>query len=229
MFHNYSAPHIANILLHIVAGTLALSLGLIAILSRKGGRLHTRSGLLFVYAYTIVVVTAIIGIFIFDFRSFLLVVTILSLYDVFAGYRALQLRGRRPQPVDTLISAIAFFSPWLFIAYMHYLHRPWAPVLTWSILGGLLLISGYDLLRNILPLRWLQGVWVQEHLYKMMSAYIAISSAFAATVFPQYMPWAALLPSTIGFTVILGFFIAGPRAWKQAPKPDHQPTPILKK
>jgi hypothetical protein len=45
-------------------------------------------------------------------------------------------------------------------------------------------------------------------------AYIAITSAFAGTVFPTHMPWAALLPSVIGTTVTLSFLIAGPRAWR---------------
>jgi uncharacterized membrane protein len=218
MFH-HSPAHVANILLHVLGGTLSLCLGLVAILSPKGLRLHRRAGLLFMYSYTVVVVTAIIGIFVFEFRSFLLVVTILSLYDVFAGYRALQLRGRRPQPLDTAVSAIAFCTPWLFLAAMRYLRQPWAPVLTWSILGGIILISTYDLSRNILPLLWLQKVWVQEHLYKMMSAYIAITSAFAGTVFPNFMPWAAVFPSLVGFAVIMGFFIAGPKAWRRSPKP----------
>jgi hypothetical protein len=204
--------HVANIVLH---GTLALCLGLVAIVSSKGLRLHRRAGRLFVYAYCVVVATAIIGIFVFEFRSFLLVVTILSLYDVFAGYRALQLRGRRPTSLDTAVSIIAFFTPWIFVVAMHYLHQPWSPVLTWSILGGLILISTYDLARNVLPTRWLQKVWVQEHLYKMMSAYIAITSAFAGTVFPSFMPWAAVLPSAVGFAVIAGFLIAGPRAWRR--------------
>ena len=75
-------------------------------------------------------------------------------------------------------------------------------------------ISGYDLLRNVLPAAWLKRVWVQEHLYKMMSAYIAITSAFAGTVFARYMPWSAILPSVLGVATIIGFLIAGPRAWK---------------
>ena len=212
----HSPAHVANILVHVLAGTVALCLGLVAILSVKGLRLHRLAGRLFMYSYCVVVATAIIGIFVFEFRSFLLVVTILSLYDVFAGYRALQLRGRRPRPLDTSISAVAFITPWLFLAAMRFLHQPWKPALTWSILGGLIAVSAYDLLRNVLPLRWLQKVWVQEHLYKMMSAYIAITSAFAGTVFPNFMPWAPLLPSIVGFAVIIGFLIAGPHAWRRS-------------
>jgi hypothetical protein len=211
MFRHYPLAHSINLLVHITAGTLALGLGLVAIIASKRGRLHRRSGTLFIYVYSVVVATAIIGLLVFDFRSFL---TILSLYDVFSGYRALQLRGRRPQWFDTLFAAVGTLTPWLFITAMRHLHRPWAPVLTWSILGGLILISSYDLLRNFLSEHWLRKTWIYEHLYKMMSAYIAIASAFAATVFVRYMPWSAVVPSAVGFTVIAGFFIAGPRAWR---------------
>ena len=227
MFRTYTFAHSLNLVVHILAGTLALGLGLVAIVSSKRSRLHARAGMLFIYTYSVVVTTAILGLLIFQFRSFLAVVTILSLYDVISGYRALQLRGRRPQAIDTIASCVGALTPWLFISAMHYLHRPWAPVLTWSILGGLVLISGYDLLRNILPERWLRKVWVYEHLYKMMSAYIAITSAFAATVFERYMPWSAIVPSALGFTVIAGFFIVGPRAWRHPAKTASSNSTIL--
>lgn len=205
MFRHYTAPHIANLVVHIAAGTLALGLGLIALLSRKGGPLHTRAGRLFLYAYSVVVATATIGILVFDFRSFLAVVTILSLYNVFAGYRALQLRGRRPRPIDNAVSVLGLLAPLIFIASMHYLHKPWSPVLTWSILSGLLALSLYDLLRNVTPLSWLSRTWLQEHLVKMICAYVAITSAFAATVFPQFMPWSAIVPSVLGLITARGF------------------------
>jgi uncharacterized membrane protein len=209
----HSLPHWINIGVHVVCGTAALCLGMIAIASRKGGRVHVRAGRMFLYAYGVVVATAAIGLLVFEFRSFLAVVTLLSFYDVFAGYRALRLRGRRPQAVDKLASVIGALAPWIFISIMRYLHKPWSPVLTWSILSGLVLISGYDLLRNVLPLAWLKRVWVQEHLVKMMMAYIAISSAFASTVFPLFMPWAAIIPSVLGFAVIGRFLVVGPRVW----------------
>jgi uncharacterized membrane protein len=217
MFH-HTPLHNANLILHVAFGTLALALGLIAILAPKGGPLHTRAGKLFVYAYLVVVSTAAIGLLVFDFRSFLAVVTLLSIYDVFAGYRALQLRGARPHTIDRIASILGLLTPAIFITTMHYLHQPWSPVLTWSILGGLVAVSTYDLLRIVLPLPYLRRTWVQEHLYKMMSAYIAITSAFAGTVFPHFMPWAAILPSAVGWIVILAYLIAGPRAWR----PTHR-------
>ena len=43
---------------HIVAGALALILGAVALLARKGARLHRRSGQLFVYAMLVMGITA---------------------------------------------------------------------------------------------------------------------------------------------------------------------------
>jgi hypothetical protein len=214
LFPGHTPLHQVNLVIHVLFGTVALALGLAAIVSPKRRGLHTRAGMLFIYAYLVVVTTASIGLAVFEFRSFLTVVTILSIYDVFSGYRALTLRGGRPQLVDRIVSGIGLLTPWIFLAAMRRLHQPWAPALTWSILGGLIAVSSYDLLRNVLPIEWLRRTWVQEHLYKMMSAYIAITSAFAGTVFAAYMPWAAILPSVIGTWVSVGFLIAGPRAWK---------------
>ncbi len=205
--------HWTNLGIHVLFGVAALGFGLAAICSRKGSAFHIRAGRRFLYAYLIVILTAIVGLLAFDFRSFLAVVTLLSFYDAFAGYRALQLRGRRPQAVDRVASVVGLLTPWIFIAIMRRLHQPWSPVLTWSILGGLVAVSGYDLLRNFLPVAWLRRVWIQEHLVKMMGAYIAITSAFAGTVFPHYMPWAAIVPSVAGTAIACGFLIAGPRAW----------------
>src|ERR1700678_3311825 len=100
MFHGYTPAHIANILLHILGGSAALLAGMLALLSRKGSRLHIRAGRAFIYAYILIVITAVLGIVVFEFRSFLAVATIASAYDVFAGYRALRLRGHRPQAPD---------------------------------------------------------------------------------------------------------------------------------
>lgn len=223
---SHTPLHWANLGIHIAFGAAALGLGLVAICSPKGGPLHMRSGRLFLYAYLVVIATATAGLVFFDFRSFLAVVTLLSFYDVFAGYRALQLRGGRPEAVDQMASIVGVLAPWFFFAFLRHAHRPWSSVLTWSILGSLIAVSGYDLLRNVLPRMWLKQVWVQEHLVKMMSAYIAITSAFAATVFVRYMPWAAMLPTLLGTAVYCGFLIAGPRAWRSNRQANGGRTPI---
>ena len=96
MLNDHSAPHIANIVVHVTAGVTAIVSGTVAIVSRKGGGVHVRAGWVFIYVYVALVVTAVVGVVVFEFRSFLAVATIASSYDVFSGYRSLRLRWRRP-------------------------------------------------------------------------------------------------------------------------------------
>jgi uncharacterized membrane protein len=212
----HTTPHLVNLAVHVVFGSAALLLGIAAIITAKGGPMHRRVGRWFLYSISVVLATALIGLLVFDFRAFLFVVTLLSFYDAFSGFRALQLHGARPRLADRIMSVLAFISPPIFFVLMHRLHLPWAPILTYSILGGLLLMGSYDLARNFLPIRWLQRTWMQEHLVKMLSAYVAISSAFAGTVFPSFMPWSAVAPTSIGYILMIFFLVRGPAKWNRS-------------
>ncbi len=213
MFYHYTAAHIANIVCHIIAGTLAMIAGVLAIIVRKQSRLHARAGVVFVYAYSLVILTAVLGVLIFEFRSFLAVAIIASSYSLFSGFRATRLRGRRPSPLDRGAAILGLTAPMLFITAMHVLKQPWAPVLTWTVLGSLIAISSYDLLRMSLPAEWLANTWVHEHIFKIVGAFNALTATAAATIFPHFQPWSAMIPHTVGTAIILSFFIAGPRAW----------------
>src|ERR1700742_1261987 len=207
MLYGHTTPHLANILAHVAAGVTAIVSGTVAIVSVKGGRRHRRAGWAFMLAYVGLVGTAVIGIVVFEFRSFLAVATIASSYDVFAGYRSLRLRGRRPQPVDIGLSLLALLAPMIFVLAIRALHKPWSPALTWSVLGGLIGLATYDLLRTVLPRSWLRRVWLQEHLYKMMAAFIAAVATGAATIFPHWAPWSALVPAIAGECLTVYFLI----------------------
>jgi uncharacterized membrane protein len=213
---DHTTPHLVNIAVHVTFGSAALLLGIAAIITAKGGPVHRRVGRWFLYSISVVLATALIGLLVFNFRAFLFVVTLLSFYDAFSGFRALQLHGGRPRLADRVMSVLAFISPPIFFVLMRRLHLPWAPVLTYSILGGLLVMGSYDLARNFLPKRWLQRTWMQEHLVKMLSAYVAISSAFAGTVFPKSMPWSAVAPTAIGYILIIFFLVRGPAKWNRS-------------
>jgi hypothetical protein len=189
----------------VLFGTAALLLGLGALVSAKGGFRHRRFGRWFLYAISVVLVSATVGLLVFNFRAFLAVVTLLSSYEAFSGFRALRLRGARPARIDQAASAVGIVSPILLLMAMSRLQLPWDPVLTYSILGALFMVTTYDISRNFLPTTWLRRVWVQEHLVKMIGAFSAVSSAFAGTVFPGFMPWSGILPSAMGSLLIVMF------------------------
>jgi hypothetical protein len=208
MLNDHSAPHIANIVVHVVAGVTAIVCGTVAVVSRKGGSVHVRVGWIFIFAYVVLVVTAVIGVLVFEFRSFLAIATVASSYDVFAGYRSLRLRGRRPRFGDLVLSSVALLAPLAFVFAIRALHKPWSPALTWSVLGGLMGLAAYDLVRVVLPQSWLRRVWLQEHLYKMMAAFIAAAATGATTIFPYWAPWSALVPVIAGEVLTIYFLFA---------------------
>lgn len=188
MFYHYTPAHIANIVCHILGGTLAIVAGLFAMVVRKRSKLHARAGMIFVWAYSLVIFTAVMGVLVFEFRSFLAVATFASSYSLFSGYRATRLRGERPTPLDVGAAVAGIAAPALFIGAMHILQKPWAPVLTWTVLGSLIGVSSYDLLRAILPAGWLGATWIHEHIFKIISAFDALTATFAATTFPHFNP-----------------------------------------
>jgi hypothetical protein len=72
-------------------------------------------------------------------------------------------------------------------------------------------LAAYDLARLVLPPSWLRRVWLQEHLYKMMAAYIAAAATGAATIFPRWAPWSALVPVIAGeFLTVYFLFVYRP-------------------
>jgi hypothetical protein len=118
------------------------------------------------------------------------------------------LRGRRPQPIDIALSVVALLAPAAFVYAARVLHKPWGPALTWSVLGGLMALAAYDLLRVVLPQSWLRRSWRQEHLYKMLAAYIAAFATAGATIFPRLAPRSAVVPVVLGEALTLYFLIA---------------------
>src|SRR2546422_8985165 len=82
-------------LVHVAAGTLALFVAPIPMLTAKGGRTHRRWGKVYFWAMAVVALTAII---LAAWRPvvFLALLAVFSFYSAFCGYRALS----RKRPLD---------------------------------------------------------------------------------------------------------------------------------
>ena len=80
---------------HIAAGVLALSAGLVAIATEKGGRRHVRAGRIYVGSMAVVVTTAL-PLAAVDADYFLFSIAVFSGYLVFTGWRVLA--RKRPEP-----------------------------------------------------------------------------------------------------------------------------------
>jgi hypothetical protein len=93
---HYSLIHRTNIFIHIIAGAIALLLGLLALTTAKGGKRHLKAGNLFMIFLTVVILTGLTGVFVFKRNTLLLIVTALSGYYGFSGYRVLRTKSNTP-------------------------------------------------------------------------------------------------------------------------------------
>lgn len=200
-------PHTVNVVIHVGFGTLALILGLIPLLARKGGRQHIRFGRWFLACITVVIMTAVIGIFAFGFRAFLGVITLLAAYEAYSGFRALRIRFTGPRTVDTVVSVLALGAAALFIFPLRSIHLSWSPAIIYPTLGTLVAVAIYDLARLAFPKSWFATTWFYEHLVKMIGAYTAVVSAFSGTVLEGWQPWSQIAPSILGTAAMLGFIV----------------------
>lgn len=199
--------HLVNLILHVVAGSIALITGFAAVLVRKGLGKHVLFGKSFMWMIVLVIVTGLFGVIIFYRNNFLLVITLLSGYNCFSGIRSLKLRGQKPELPDYTVPVVVMISAIYYLYYLNSSGLYWAPVITYSTIGALFLVTGYDLCKWFMPIHFLGKAMMYEHAYKMISALSAISSAFSGTVFPDYKPYSQFLPSVAGMFYIIIIFI----------------------
>lgn len=204
--------HQFNILLHVLAGILALMVGMAALLVPKYTPRHKRLGRLFLYLLAMVVTSGFLGWLFFRSSPFLLMLTLLSGYVGYAGWRTVRLRTQRSSIWDVMVALIALSLGVLFLVQQEKNDANWNPVVMYSTLGALILVTTYDIVKHLLLHRYLNMWWIYEHIYKMVSAFSAIFSAFAGTVLPAYKPWSQIMPST--FCVMLIVVLI----WRQAVK-----------
>ena len=197
--------HSTNIAVHVTAGTIALLLGVVALGSPKGKKTHIKAGRLFLLSLLIVISSGLVGVFVFGRNTFLLVITLLSAYQGFSGYRILQTKSNKPESVDILMALVTLLSAFYFLYYFKKIGMIWSPVITYSTVGWLIAIIVYDFLRYLIPASTYKRTWLYEHIVKMIAAFSAITSAFTGTVFPDYQPYSQFLPSVFGTLLMIGF------------------------
>lgn len=204
---NFDFWHKTNIIVHVSAGLIALMLGLAALSTPKGGKAHRKSGKLFLLFLTIVVVTGLFGVLIFEVNQFLIVITVLSGYNAYSGIRVLKNKTNKINRQDVLVALLAISTGIYFLYYMKKIDMYWSPIIIYSTLGALLLIVLYDLLRYLIPQKKYGKLWLYEHIYKMVAAFSALLAAATGTIYDEYQPHSQYLPSLFGILLAIGFIL----------------------
>jgi hypothetical protein len=202
-----STSHIINIVIHVIAGSSALIIAVIALIAVKGKKLHRLAGRLFLVFISIVILTGLIGVFIFGRNTFLLVITVLSGYMAFSGFRVLKTKSNKPKLIDITVALLALASVSYFLYYFKSIGMIWSPVIIYSTVGYLIFIITYDLARYFITAKAYGNLWIYEHILKMTGAFSALLSAFTGTVFPQYQPYSQFIPSVLGSLITICFMI----------------------
>jgi hypothetical protein len=199
--------HHTNIVIHVIAGTLALCLGIVAAIVYKRTKWHVKIGRRFVWMMCTVVITGLVGIIVFQRNSFLLVITMLSGYNSFSGIRAMRLKGQKPVAIDLIFPLMLIFAGGAYLYRLQFSTLYWSPVVVYSTLGAVLFIAVYDLSKRWHPFNFRVKATRYEHAYKMISALSGLASAFAGTVLPMYHPYSQFMPSVMGLCWIVITFI----------------------
>lgn len=193
--------HALNVATHVTAGALGLLVGVMPMVSKKGGSWHRLFGQAFVPCASLALVTAAIGVMFFDPPAALVAVTLTAGYQFVGGLRSLHLRDRGPGLLDALLAVACLAGcAWLIVS-MGSGTRSWSPAIGYGAAGFLSLVALYDLSRHAWPRTWLAHARPLDHGLKMTSAYFGMLSAGAGNVLRDYQPLSQVGPTILGLLV----------------------------
>ncbi|HLR67612.1 MAG TPA: DUF2306 domain-containing protein [Virgibacillus sp.] len=209
-------------LLHIVGGFLALFVFWLPIITRKGGKLHTQIGWIYVFAMASVSITALyMGVYRLTwepghdpdttaFSWFLLFIAILSGATAWYGLRVLRYKKRKRshrQAIDYIFPILLLTSGIAISIYGWIIHFP---LLQYFPVVGIFL--GATQLQYWLTSPKRKSHWIVEHIVGMLSCCIATITAFvvfgaprllgvdSVSLFIWFIPTIMIVPLIIGFT-----------------------------
>jgi len=202
--------HKINILIHVIAGTVALAIGILTIVLNRKPLLHKKYGRYFTYLLSAVIVTGFIGWLFFRSSPFLLTLTLLAGYTGLTGFRTVRLREKKTSWIDAIIAASVLITGIIYWLWLSRNSDQWSPAVIMPTLSALGLVTIYDLLKFFWIHTYIKSWWLYEHIYKMFSAFSGLLSAFTGTVLPNFKPYSQIGPSIV-CTLVIVFFI-----WQRA-------------
>jgi uncharacterized membrane protein len=221
------------LVVHIAAGFGSFLLAPVALVTAKGGRAHKRWGMVYFWCMAGVAATAL-PMALFRPVLFLALVSVLSFYLVFSGYRVLRLKDlARGGSAGAIywIAAVLVFGVCATLAGLGWLH-PHA-------------VQGVGIVAIVLGLVGMRGTamdmyvfwakpkekmfWWYSHLAKFIGSYIAAWTAFSVVTLPHIFPQAGVVlwlwPVTLGVPAIIATTAYYKRKFnRRPPAPALQPA-----
>ncbi|MCW5898265.1 MAG: hypothetical protein KIT10_03260 [Flavobacteriales bacterium] len=187
------------LILHITAGSAALATGTLAMLARKGGTTHRRSGSVFFWCMVAVATTALMLSTIRG-SAFLFHIGVFSLYQAHGGWRSIRNKALKPTFQDVAMTAVGGINGGWMIATGH---------MVLMVFGAISMLLALQDTRTFL--RSARGdqlpakAWLRRHIGMMLGTYIATLTAFLLTALRELdlgvIAW--LGPTAIGVPCII--------------------------
>ena len=196
---------------HVAAGMTSFTLAPVALATAKGGKQHKRWGMVYFWSMGVVAATAL-PMALYRPVLFLALVSVLSFYLTFSGYRVLKLkdlsRGGSAKPVDW-IAAVLGFSICALLTWLGWF-RPHA-IQNMGVVAILLGIVGMRTtaadLRHFIWKPTEKMFWWYTHLGKFIGSYIAAWTAFSTATLSHIFKHAGLIlwlwPAAVGIPAIM--------------------------
>ena len=214
--------HSANVFAHVSAGASALAIGVFALLSRKGGWLHRRSGKLTAGLGGVALATAVLAVLLFDPPAPLVAATLSASYQYMSGLRTLALGKKGPGWPDAALACVGLLLIALLVGIMGQGTRSWTPAIGYSTMGFIGMVAVYDLSRHFWIETWRTYFRPLDHGVKMIGFYFAMMSAGFGNLLEQWQPLSQVLPSTIGLVAMLGCILYYSTGGRQLHAGSHQ-------
>jgi uncharacterized membrane protein len=208
------------IVAHVIAGFSALVLGIIAGITKKGGKNHLISGKWYVVCMYGVALSAFI-LSTLKSNPFLLSVGIFSLYLTYSGQRAIfyyRLKSRYTLKWYDVAPIVAAFIASLLmvgIPIINMIEEGRLFVSVMGVFGSIMLIftiRDFFTMKNADNFNPRNKMWLIKHIGMISGAFIATFTAFLLTnirIDPMWVVW--LAPTVVG-TIFITYSI---RTWKQ--------------
>ena len=216
-FLNADFLETASVVSHVAAGFTALVMAPLAMMTQKGGSQHRRWGKIYFWAMFAIFVTVLALVY-FRPNFFLFMISILSFYGAFTGYRALYRKrpalGAGPLWLDWLGAGVAAVAGLVFLAWggltaFGLLATEIPPVfgLVGVGFGVSLGLYAVSVIRSFLQPSPDRNWWWYYHIARMSGSYIAAVTAFTVQNVTRHMPadlaWLPwVLPALIGTPLI---------------------------
>jgi hypothetical protein len=232
-------PSLSSLLLvaHIIAGSLAVIVGLVALLTPKpvaprSGSAHRKSGRLFLYSMCVVIGTATV-LTLISLNPYFAGLTAAATVAVFSGYRVLRRKRpdlnatQRAHAVDWIVTLLILAVGLLLIVLGASGRITRNLPVVYSLGVGSVLYAAYDLYRFARPLAFpfSENLWLYEHLVKMLGGYFGAVAAFSGSVLvllPE--PWRQLWATSLGQTLAVVLVIYYRRRLKARRQADPLPA-----